>query len=119
MLIKKIYQIINIFRMMFVYHYVIIPFHPQYLPRHAPLILQGAGCQRAGCRWGRTPQFSLLLFSLIETLMFHFKSLMLLINRTPLLPYPGGGVVQNCTTRRIFNFTHRNFFSGATIICDF
>ena len=33
---SKIYQIINILRMMFVYHYVIIPFHPQYLPRHAP-----------------------------------------------------------------------------------
>ena len=31
--------------MMFVYHYVIIPFHPQYLPRHAP---QGAGIQGAG-----------------------------------------------------------------------
>ena len=33
--------------MMFVYHYVIIPFHPQYLPRHAP---QGGGCQGGGCR---------------------------------------------------------------------
>ena len=30
---------------MFVYHYVIIPFHTQYLPRHAP---QGAGIQGAG-----------------------------------------------------------------------
>ena len=33
--------------MMFVYHYVIIPFHPQYLPRHAP---QGGGSQRGGSR---------------------------------------------------------------------
>ena len=46
--------------MMFVYHYLIIPFHPQYLPRHAPLILQGAGCQRAGCRWLRIGIFTLL-----------------------------------------------------------
>ena len=37
--------IINIFTMMFVYHYLIIPFQPQYLPRHAP---QGAGIQGAG-----------------------------------------------------------------------
>ena len=55
--------------MMFVYHYVIIPFHPQYLPRHTPLILQGGGCQRGGCqrgggRWHRTPKFSLLLLTL-------------------------------------------------------
>ena len=27
--------------------------------------------------------------------------------------------VQFCTIHRIFNFTPRNFFSGATIICDF
>ena len=47
--------------MMFVYYYVIIPFHPQYLPRHAPLILQGAGCQRAGCWWLRIGIFTLLL----------------------------------------------------------
>ena len=40
--------------MMFVYHYVIIPFHPQYLPRHAP---QGAGCQGAGCRESKRPSF--------------------------------------------------------------
>ena len=26
---SKIYQIINIFKMMFVYHYVMIPFDPQ------------------------------------------------------------------------------------------
>ena len=31
--------------MMFVCYYVIIPFQPQYLPRHAP---QGAGIQGAG-----------------------------------------------------------------------
>ena len=47
--IPKIYQFINIFRMMFVYHYVIIPFHPQYLPRYAPLILQNGGCPGGGC----------------------------------------------------------------------
>ena len=39
---------------------VIIPFYPQYLPKHAPLILQEAGCQRAGCCCLRTLQFSLL-----------------------------------------------------------
>ena len=43
--------------MMFVYHYVIIPFHPQYLPRHAP---QGGGIQRGGIRWPETYKFSLL-----------------------------------------------------------
>ena len=31
--------------MMFVCHYVIISFHPQYLPRHAP---QGGGIQGGG-----------------------------------------------------------------------
>ena len=40
--------------MMFVCHYVIIPFHPQYLPRHA---LQGAGCQGAGCRGAKRLSF--------------------------------------------------------------
>ena len=59
--IAKIYQIINIFTMMFVYHYVIILFHPQYLPRHAPLILLSGGCQSGGCRWLRIPIFSLLM----------------------------------------------------------
>ena len=44
--------------MMFMCHYVIIPFHPQYLPRHAP---QGAGCQGAGCRWLKTLKFPLLI----------------------------------------------------------
>ena len=44
--IAKIYQIINIFTMMFVYHYLILPVHPQYLPRHAPLILQGRRVQK-------------------------------------------------------------------------
>ena len=43
-------SIINIFTMMFVYHYVIIPFHPQYLPRHAPLILESGGIQSGGIR---------------------------------------------------------------------
>ena len=52
-------SIINIFTMMFVYHYVIIPFHPQYLPRHAP---QGAGCQGAGCRESKRTSF--LYFSI-------------------------------------------------------
>ena len=40
--------------MMFVYHYVIIPFHPQYLPRHAP---QGGGCQGGGCRESKRLSF--------------------------------------------------------------
>ena len=39
---------------------VIIPLHPHYLPRHAPLILQRAGIQRAGIRWPKTYNFSLL-----------------------------------------------------------
>ena len=30
-----------------------------------------------------------------------------------------GGVVQFCTTRRIFKFTHRKYFSRASIICDY
>ena len=30
-----------------------------------------------------------------------------------------GVVVQFCTTRRIFNFTHRKYFSRASIIYDF
>ena len=55
----------NIFTMMFVYHYVIIPFHPQYLPRYAPLILQSGGIQGGGIRWPETLKFSLLLLSLI------------------------------------------------------
>ena len=38
----------NIFTMMFVYHHVIIPFHPQNLPRHAPLILQSGGSRGGG-----------------------------------------------------------------------
>ena len=46
--------------MIFVYRYVIIPFNPQYLPKHVPLILQGAGCQRAGCQWLKTLNFPLL-----------------------------------------------------------
>ena len=58
---SKIYQIINIFTMMFVYHYVIIPFHPQYLPKHAPLILQSGGIQSRGVDCLRTPKFTLLL----------------------------------------------------------
>ena len=74
---SKIYQIINIFRMMFVYHYVIIPFdlknaykkiakysslsiikvkpfpfiipfNPKYLPKHVPLILQSGGSRGGG-----------------------------------------------------------------------
>ena len=49
--------------MMFVYHYVIIPFNPQYLPKHAPLILQGGRSQRGGSWWLRTAQFSLLKFN--------------------------------------------------------
>ena len=56
--------------MMLVYHYVIIPFHPQYLPRHAPLILQGGGCQRGGCRWPETLHFP-LLSSQKTTIEFH------------------------------------------------
>ena len=70
MLIKKIYQIINIFTMMFVYHYVIIPFHPQYLPRHAPLILQSGGCRGGGCRG---PKPTLFLYSNIIRVTFHQK----------------------------------------------
>ena len=42
----------------------IIPFNPQYLPKHAPDILQSGGCQSGGCWWGRTHHFSLLTFIL-------------------------------------------------------
>ena len=55
----KIYQIINIFRMIFVCHYVIVPFNPQYLPKHSPLILQGGGIQSGRIWWLRTHHFSL------------------------------------------------------------
>ena len=58
---SKIYQTITTFRMIFVYHYVIIPFNPQYLPKHAPLILQGVEIQRGGIWWLRTLKFPLLL----------------------------------------------------------
>ena len=57
---SKIYQTITIFRMIFVYHYVIIPFDPQHLPKHALLILQGAGIKRAGIRCPETYNFTLL-----------------------------------------------------------
>ena len=43
---------------MFVYHYVIIPFHPQYLPRHAP---QGGGIQGGGIG-GSKPSYFLYLY---------------------------------------------------------
>ena len=46
--------------MIFVYHYVIIPFNPQYLPKHAPLILQSGGIQSGRIGWLRTPKFTLL-----------------------------------------------------------
>ena len=46
---SKIYQTITTLRMIFVYHYVIIPFDPQYLPKHDPLILQSGGCKSGGC----------------------------------------------------------------------
>ena len=42
---------------MFMCHYVIIPFRPQYLPRHAP---QGAGIQGAGIG---DPKPALFLYS--------------------------------------------------------
>ena len=45
--------------MMFVYHYVIIPFQPQYLPRHAP---QGEGIQGGGIG-GPKPTLFLYLFA--------------------------------------------------------
>ena len=49
--------------MMFVYHYVIIPFHPQYLPRHAT---QGGGCQGGGCRGAKLSSFLYYLESRIK-----------------------------------------------------
>ena len=63
---SKIYQIINIFRMMFVYHYVIIPFNPQCLPKHAPLLLQGGGIQRGGIGCLRTAKFTLLKYTKLD-----------------------------------------------------
>ena len=46
---------------MFVCHYVIIPFHPQYLPRHAP---QGGGIQGGGIG---VPKLSYFLYYCIIT----------------------------------------------------
>ena len=39
---------------MFVYHYLIIPFHPQYLPKHAP---QGGGIQGGGISGAKLSTF--------------------------------------------------------------
>ena len=39
---------------------------PQYFPKHAPLILQGAGIKRAGIGWLETPIFTLLLIKEIS-----------------------------------------------------
>ena len=39
---------------------VIIPFNPQYLPKHAPLILHGGGIQSGGIRCLKTYPFPLL-----------------------------------------------------------
>ena len=50
--------------MMFVYHYVIIPFNPQYLPKHAPLILQGA--KEQGAVVSERPNFLYSYPTLIE-----------------------------------------------------
>ena len=58
--------------MMFVYHYVTIPFHPQYLPRHAP---QGGGIQRGGIRWPETHKFSLLLTNAVDCCVTHTVNL--------------------------------------------
>ena len=55
---SKIYQTINIFRIIFLSLHR--PFNPWYLPKHAPLILQGAGSLRAGCWCPKTPKFTLL-----------------------------------------------------------
>ena len=62
---SKTYQIITIFRVTFVYHYIIIPFDPQYLLKDALLILQGAGSKRAGSGWLETPPFTLLTFNTV------------------------------------------------------
>ena len=59
---SKIYQIINIFTMMFVYHYVIIPFHLQYLPRHAPSNIAKWRERRWREPWPKTAQFPLLKY---------------------------------------------------------
>ena len=58
---SKIYEIINIFRMIFVYHYIMIPLNSRFLPKYAPLILQSGGCQSRGCCWLRTIIFTLLM----------------------------------------------------------
>ena len=52
--------------MMFVYHYVIIPCHPQYLPRHAPLILQSGGIQGGGIRGPKPTHF---LYSYVKAII--------------------------------------------------
>ena len=55
------------------YYYVIIPFHPQYLPRHAPLILQSGGSRGGGSRWGITPKFSLLTQTHRQTEFYNIR----------------------------------------------
>ena len=35
--------------------------HLQYLPKHAPLILQSGGCKSGGCWWPETLKFTLLM----------------------------------------------------------
>ena len=45
---------------MFVYHYVIIPFHSQYLRKHAPLTLQSGGIQSGGIGCVERLKFTLL-----------------------------------------------------------
>ena len=60
--------------MMFVYHYLIIPFHPQYLPRHAPSNIAKWRERRWRESWPETIKFSLLVNMLFTLYMFALVS---------------------------------------------
>ena len=65
--------------MMFVYHYVIIPFHPQYLPKHAPLILPGEGAKEEGAVAQNRPIFSTVILWTLHTRLLTDKP----VNKEP------------------------------------
>ena len=55
--------------MMFVYHYVIIPFHPQYLPKHAPSNIAKWREPRWREWWPKTIHFPLLAWTYLDRLI--------------------------------------------------
>ena len=62
---------------MFVYHYVIIPFHPQYLPRHAP---QGGGIQGGGIGEAK-PTLFLYLYILNTSNSLNFPKFLIVLRK--------------------------------------